>query len=233
MAENICTIPINDVFGPKDGCPLCRLKEMLEINSVEYITGAAMMEPDVRVKTNEVGFCFNHFKMMTEIGKRLPNALILETHLDKLSQELIPSEVKGKPDKKQIQKLKDLQSTCFVCDRIEWGMSHMIETIFASYQNDKEFKALYNSQEFICMPHYTMLMSMAMNKGVSGKSLPEFYKDTASLAGNYLKTLKADVSHFCSMYDYRNKGGDWGNSKDSIERAIEFLTATDMPRLDK
>lgn len=27
------------------------------------------------------------------------------------------------------------------------------------------------------------------------------------------------------MYDYRNAEGDWGNSRDSIERSIEFLTA--------
>jgi hypothetical protein len=26
------------------------------------------------------------------------------------------------------------------------------------------------------------------------------------------------------MFDYRNHGKDWGNSKDSIERSIEFLT---------
>ena len=27
------------------------------------------------------------------------------------------------------------------------------------------------------------------------------------------------------MFDYRNAGGDWGNSKDAIERAIQYLTA--------
>ena len=27
------------------------------------------------------------------------------------------------------------------------------------------------------------------------------------------------------MFDYRNKNGDWGNSKDAIERAMWFLTS--------
>ena len=42
----------------------------------------------------------------------------------------------------------------------------------------------------------------------------------------YLDELEKDVSHYCKMYDYRNTGkdADWGNSKDSIERAIKFLT---------
>ena len=43
----------------------------------------------------------------------------------------------------------------------------------------------------------------------------------------YIQTLYDDVSHYCSMYDYRNTGADadWGNSKDSIERSISFLTS--------
>ena len=27
------------------------------------------------------------------------------------------------------------------------------------------------------------------------------------------------------MFDYRNAGGDWGNSRDAIERAITYLTS--------
>ena len=30
MKETICTIPINDIFMPKDGCPICRMEKMLE-----------------------------------------------------------------------------------------------------------------------------------------------------------------------------------------------------------
>ena len=43
MKETICTIPVNDVFGPREGCPVCRMHDMLEQKYVEYITGAAMM----------------------------------------------------------------------------------------------------------------------------------------------------------------------------------------------
>lgn len=225
MKEDICTIPINDVFLPHDGCPLCRMKEMLEKRSTEYITGAAMMEPDVRIKTNEKGFCHNHFEMMLKCGTRLSNALILESHLDKIKNELLPKDVKGKPDKKKLASLRAIQKSCFVCEQVEWGMAHMYQTIFSNYANDSDFRALYNDQQFICMEHYCDLISAAANKGIPSKILPEFYRDTAKLAGGYLETLKDDITHFCSMYDYRSKGQDWGNSRDSIERSIEFLTA--------
>ena len=225
MREDITTIPINDVFEPHDGCPLCRMRDMLEERSTVYITGAAMMEPDVRIKTNEKGFCYRHFSMMLKCGTRLSNALILESHLDKIKTEFIPKDVKGKPDKKKIAAISALQKSCFVCEQVEWGMAHMYQTIFSSYATDSEFKKLYNSQQFICMEHYADLMTAAMNRGISAKVLPEFYADTSRLAGGYLEVLKNDVTHFCSMFDYRSKGQDWGNSKDAIERSIEFLTS--------
>ena len=64
MKENICTIPINDIFRPKDGCPLCRMEKMLEEQYIEIITGDAMMEPNIRIETNKKGFCGNHFDKM-------------------------------------------------------------------------------------------------------------------------------------------------------------------------
>ena len=36
MKETICTIPINDIFMPKDGCPFCRMEKMLEEQYVRF-----------------------------------------------------------------------------------------------------------------------------------------------------------------------------------------------------
>jgi len=64
MREDICTIPVSDVFEVNDGCPICRMYDMLQTRAVDYITGAAMMEPDVRVVTNKKGFCGTHLYKM-------------------------------------------------------------------------------------------------------------------------------------------------------------------------
>ena len=56
MKETICTIPINDIFMPKDGCPVCRMEKMLEEQYVKFVTGDAMMEPNIRIETNKKGF---------------------------------------------------------------------------------------------------------------------------------------------------------------------------------
>ena len=225
MKETICTIPINDIFMPKDGCPICRMESMLEEQYVKFITGDAMMVPDVRIETNKKGFCHRHFSQMFEKGQKLPNALILESHLQGIIDNDFPKKIKGKPDKKQLEAIKTELSSCYVCDRIEWDMKHFMATIFVEWAKGEEFRKLYNEQPYICLKHYSFIMETAMAKGgIPSKHLADFHTETATLTKNYLESLKSDITHFCSMFDYRSQGQEWGTSKDSIERSIQFLT---------
>ena len=50
MKESILTIPVNEVFEPRRGCPVCAVRNAAEEHISEYIMGAAMMEPDVRIE---------------------------------------------------------------------------------------------------------------------------------------------------------------------------------------
>lgn len=219
MKETIYTIPINDIFNEKDGCPICKIKSMLEQNFVQYIVGDAMMEPSIRVIVNQKGFCNKHFNDMLKCGSKLPIALMLESHL----QEIIESQKSYKNTKS----LKNFTNSCFVCDDVEKYMDNMLQNIIKAWHNEADFRNLYKEQKFICAEHCYMLLDY----GSSSKILKlferkEFLETTHNLMLEYLKTLKADISHFCQMYDYRNRGGDWGNSKDSIERSVDFLTTT-------
>ena len=72
-------------------------------------------------------------------------------------------------------------------------------------------------------------------KYLSPKEYPAFAADTSELTKRYLQGLKADVDHFCTMFDYRNAGpkADWGNSRDAIERSIHYLTSRNPMELEK
>ena len=87
MKEVIYTIPINDAYDVKCGCPVCRLENKLEQETLEYIMGAAMMEPDVRIETNKSGFCQPHFKKMLKMNNRLSLTLMLQSYLGELLEE--------------------------------------------------------------------------------------------------------------------------------------------------
>lgn len=220
MKEDIRTIPVNDIFSEKNGCPFCTMEKMLEKNQVAYIVGDAMMEPNTRIDTNKKGFCHRHFSMMQQEGKKLPNALILESHL----QEIIDSIPKSKkPDKKFLAKIKELTNSCYICDRIDSNMKHLIDIIFTEWKKGNDFQTLYKNQPYICLEHYGKVMEKASGN-LKGGALAEFSEITTNLFKDYLKDLKEDTTCFCSMFDYRNQGKDWGKSIDVIERDIEFLT---------
>lgn len=230
MRESLLSIPISEVFEPKCGCPLCAMHDTLEGRCVEYIMGAAMMEPDVREETNKLGFCSEHYGMLLGQRNRLSLALMLETRLAEVKRQAFAkgglfagpnAAAKGK-------KVSELTSTCFVCSKIDWAMERMLDTLFSLYAKESAFRQLFSEQAYICLPHYRLLCSVAAQK-LSKKEQEGFLKAATALAENYLAVLSGDVSHYCKMYDYRNAGpdADWGNSKDSIERAILFLTSHD------
>ena len=105
MKPNITTIPITDLFSETEGCPICRMRRMLEEQYVEYITGDAMMAPDVRIQTNKTGFCHRHLSMMVNTGPRLSNALLLQTHIDELRKTAFPKKLSDPPSKANLERI--------------------------------------------------------------------------------------------------------------------------------
>lgn len=228
VKETICTIPINDIWGVKKGCPICRMYDMLENQYAQFITGSAMMDPETRVQTNKKGFCDRHFVKIVEVGKRLPNALILQTHLGEIMEKYMPKDVHSKPDKKKLAALREMQESCYICDRIRFDTEHFLRTVFSEWQKSEEFRKLYREQEFICLEHYRMVTELSLH-AIPSKHLADFHADTAALAKNQLQLLIDDTSHFCKMFDYQSRGADWGNSRDAIERDLRFLAGIPLP----
>ena len=226
MKENIYTIPVTDVFEDKCGCPICKMRDTLEKRSTEYIMGAAMMEPDIRIETNRLGFCGRHFAMMVKQRNRLSLALMLESHLNEVKKNTFKSKLSFFNKKGKVNRIAKLEQSCYICDKIDKAVENMIETILSLYVKDDDFKKLFSQQETLCLPHFRLLCSMAQSR-LDKKSASEFIIAASDLSSKYLDGLCGDISKFCKMFDYRNSGpdADWGNSKDSVERALWFLTS--------
>ncbi|MBR6547986.1 MAG: hypothetical protein IKT68_00440 [Clostridia bacterium] len=226
MRSDICSIPVAEVFEPKDGCPICRMRDMLEERMLEYIMGAAMMEPDVRIQTNKEGFCFTHYKKMLGRRNRLSVALMMESHLKEIEKKvfggfLSTNSGKGKAGEKMTE-------SCFVCHQVENGMTALVRNTMILYENDREFRKLFAEQPQFCLPHYALLTEAA-DKNLSKKYRSQCKDDLTKITLAALQELHKDVKHFCDMYDYRNntEDADWGNSRDSLERTTTFLTTRD------
>ena len=82
MKEKIYTIPVNDAFSSDCECPICSMREKLEMEAVDYTMGPSYMEDDIRAVTDKKGFCQKHIKKIYEQNNRLGYALVMKTHMD-------------------------------------------------------------------------------------------------------------------------------------------------------
>ena len=56
------------------------------------------------------------------------------------------------------------------------------------------------------------------------KTFAAFIESVDAVQSAYMDSLTEDVSWFCKKFDYRYDAEPWGNAKDSVERAIRFLS---------
>ena len=221
MKETIYTIPVNEAFAEECGCPVCRMYDTLEKSELERITGAAMMEPSVRIETNKHGFCTRHHKMVASAGKALPTALLYESYLAGVSGALASSNAE-----KICKYIDGVMGDCYLCGRIDDFFEHEIDTMLKMYLSDADFRARFAGAKALCLPH-TKLLLEAGKKALPKKEYPEFAKTVTDIARKAFYELHGDVEWFCQKFDYRNANADWKNSKDAIPRTVKMLTSKD------
>ena len=225
--EQIYTIPVTEAFDkvnehPECGCPVCVLYRKLQSDELDIILGASMMEPDIRIKTNEQGFCSDHYNMMLKRKRMLGIALMLDSHLPEVLKRVDGPVLIGNKAQAAVKSLGELEDSCYVCGRIDKNLSMMIATIAYLFETDFDFRKKYESIPYICLPHYRRLVDYASKK-MNKRGFAEFYKTAHSIEESYLKELRGDVNWFCKKFDYQNEAEPWYNSKDSVYRAVKFL----------
>ena len=208
------------------GCPLCKIEKDVEQDEIKTILGASMMEPDIRIKTNEKGFCKNHFNMMMANGNRLSLALILKSHLEEYYREAFLKSknalTKATDAKKTESYLQKLSNSCYICDRLDDFLNHIYECFFYLFKTDKDFINKIENADFICSNHFLKLINLS-KKYLSKNEQKAFVKLLSEKNQQYVLSLIDDIDWFCKKFDYRFKDEPWKNSKDAIERTIKYL----------
>jgi hypothetical protein len=227
--EQIYTIPVNEAFddsrdNPSCGCPLCTLYRRLEENELSLILGASMMEPDVRVETNRLGFCGDHFGKMLRRKNRLGLALMLESHLAEIGNAVFPRGLAaiGKHGRAQ-KKLSEVEAGCYICSRIEFSLSRMIATVILLWEQDREFREKFSAQPRFCLPHYRRLVEYGAAK-LGKRDRAEFLDAAEAVEKRYFESLQEDVSAFCRAFDYRSEGEVSEATKTAVDRSVRFLS---------
>ena len=193
------------------------------------------MEPEIRAITDREGFCRHHFKMMYEYRNALGCALIMQTYYEGLVDELKQvSQSFVMPGKKPlIGKRKDSdentllrwarqrQNTCFLCDHLEYNMERYYLTFYTLIKKP-EFRELVEGSKGFCMRHFAQLLEQADEK-LPNSQREWFYQTVVQLMQDNLERVKGDIDWFVGMFDYRQAGAGWKNSKDAVSRGMQKL----------
>lgn len=224
MKDDICSIPISEIFEKKEGCPFCRMQRVLEQHLVEYILGPAMMEPDVRIETNRLGFCARHYGMMSGGKNRLALGLIQQSRLIEVEKRLKPKRLLGiTAGPSALKRAERETDSCFICGKVDESMERLTGVFFRQWKRERDFRRLAAEQPYYCLPHYAALLKRS-ERELDKNARSDFEAAVAEVEARVLTALRSDIDHFCEMFDYQNTEGDWGESRDAIERSIRFLT---------
>ncbi len=244
MKEKIYTIPVNEAFDTDCECPLCVLERKLENEAVEYALGAAMMEPDNRIESNNKGFCGRHFRMLYDYPNRLGLALVLDTHLEEIRKKL--SGYNGKPvspsgglfrkspAKSAAARLADtisaIRRPCVICERISHTMERYAAVTAELWADETDFRKKFENSKGVCLKHFEELCNAAQNNLSSAKA-GEFISFLCAKEKKELERIQDDIHKFTLKFDYRNTDMPWGTAKDAPVRCVEkingYITAED------
>ena len=215
--NSIYTIPLTDVFETIGGCPLCRLKKMLDDRAVDYISGSAMMEPEIRIETNKKGFCAGHFSKLYQNPNRLSLALTLETHLDEVSRKVL----KGNISKNAAAAAK----SCYICEKTESAFDKMAVNVIVEYEKNPEFKKMFLKQEFFCLEHLARLLELSQAKHRK-QTCRDFFERISKIENDYIEELKKNVKEFTRLFDYNadKSKAEIPEIKEAVANAIAFVS---------
>ncbi len=236
MKEKIYTIPVNEAFESECSCPLCLIEKRLENEAVEYALGAAMMEPDYRIESNEKGYCRRHFSQLIKSPNKLSLALVLETHLDEISKNLSENEkavsALGKSGlfkksslpvtaEKITEVLDVVEHKCVVCDKVNHTMERYCSTLLYMWSSDEDFKKKFSEKE-ICLHHSNMLFK-GVQKELKEQDAAEFVKVLFAKQKDELLHLRELVHKFTLKFDYRYRDMELGEARSAVFDAVEKL----------
>jgi len=206
MREKIYTIPVTEAFEKHTECAFCEMRKELEQSSVEFVTGASLMERDVRDTMDKRGFCGDHLKMMFKSRNALGVGLILQTRLMRIGTG------------------NAAPQTCYICDRIDATFNLYVSTFFHLWKKESDFRKLSEHSKGFCLPHFSLITEEG-EKHLSSKEYSFFKETFSNLQADNMKRLEEEIDWFVKKFDYRFANEPWKNSQDCVERIILKLTS--------
>lgn len=224
---------VHDAYAAGGECPLCTLVDRAEGVYLASLRGSRVMEPSVRTRTNEAGFCPPHAKRLYEGEGKLGLALVVHTHLQHAAArvteglaEVRAGAAEGKKGAARIdraeERLAGLRDSCYVCELLEGDLARYAFTILYLWQRDPEFPATLRDSRGFCIPHFLRMLAEARAM-LSGGELKEWLADVVPLLTGSLAGLERDLLAFTQLHQGTNPGLGTEDVRSALGRTLQKL----------
>lgn len=230
MKDHLETAPVWDAVRQTERCPFCVLRSMIEKQSVERFLGGAVMEPDIRIRTNAAGFCPPHHRMLMAQKDYHGYALMMDTRLKEARAQAAPvlsalakgSLFGGRNTDKAARKLREITSRCLVCESMRDHVKAYRETFFRLYREDGTFRAAFAQGHGVCLNDLPELLEEA-GKRLSGEQQRGFLEAVSNTALQSLETAQQDLDALCSSFHVGSEHKNNPRCRGALERGVNLL----------
>ena len=230
MKDHLETAPVIDAVRSHDLCPFCRLREMIEQQTVERYLGGAVMEPDIRIRTNAVGFCRTHHQLLMAQKDYHGYALMMQTRLKTVADQLAPA-VKGlsAPGLLSFKNMSALQrqlneaaGRCLICENMADTVGRYMDIFVKLYREDEGFRKDFADGPGVCLRDLPLLLQKCQTQ-----LTPSQRRDFLKILSNQLTgtgtTAQEDLDALCSSFHYGSEHKNNPRIHQALERAVNFL----------
>jgi len=225
---------IHDAYAQGAECPLCFLMEGTERTYLYSFQHSRVMEPNVRVKTNAVGFCPEHLGKLYQGENKLGLGLVMLTHLEEKSKEITQaldesweaaraaSRERSRRITQVIQSLERLRDSCFICDLMEQDLTRYAWTVLYLWRKDPEFPAQLKASRGFCLSHFCTILSAAADI-LRGDRLAGWLDDVVPLMKKTLGGLEKDLLAFTQLHQAGNRSLGTEEERSALVRTLQML----------
>jgi hypothetical protein len=225
---------VHDAYAAGGECPLCSLRDHAERTYMQSFRGNRVMEPSVRQKTNETGFCPEHYRGLYAGEGKLGLALVAHTHLQQKLPELraaleaaVDAAAAGRKGTERLEEvaaeLAGLRDRCFICDMLDADLERYAFTILYLWQKDPEFPPVLRASRGFCLGHFLLMLGRARDI-LRGDALARWLREVAPLMTGSLEKLEKDLVAFTQLHQGTNRSLGTEEERSALARTLQKLS---------
>jgi hypothetical protein len=221
---------VHDAYARPGECPLCSLHQGAEETYLRSFTHSRVMEPNVRVQTNESGFCPDHYRKLYERENKLGLALVVHTHLERQAPALraafAAAAQAGKRGRSGGQEaaamVRRLRDACFLCDLLKQDRDRYCFTILYLWNKDPEFLPVFRVSRAFCLPHFADMCDAAQ-VNLRPDRRERWMTECAGLMAESIQRLEKEVLAFTQLHRDSNRGLGSEEERSALSRTLQKL----------